>query len=199
MTKYFWIISAVLLIAANESFSQNVIRNVAQQKLAVLCRGICKDKNLLCPVFALNCENNPGLQLYCAKTCGVCDQCPKVLKPGRPRSAKDGECEMGSCKDIWEPVLCERYKKRNLCYAVEDTCRKTCDVCRTCKLPPPPPPCTPDCKDTNDSCDYWNKQKYCDVKKGFPDVRNEVCRRTCGVCTYCPPEEEGLTLPPRPE
>ena len=37
MTKYFWIISAVLLIAANESFSQNVIRNVAQQKLAVLC------------------------------------------------------------------------------------------------------------------------------------------------------------------
>ena len=50
-----------------------------------------------------------------------------------------------------------------------------------------------DCSDDHPSCSYWERNGFCDPKKGYADTR-KVCAKTCGVCKLCPVKK--LILPP---
>ena len=45
-----------------------------------------------------------------------------------------------------------------------------------------------DCEDSNENCDFWQEQGYCNETSEYSRVR-EVCHKSCGVCTSCPKEE----------
>ena len=56
-----------------------------------------------------------------------------------------------------------------------------------------------DCEDSNENCDFWHEQGYCNETSKYPRVR-EVCHKSCGICTSCPKEEDRSTaLPPTRE
>ena len=57
-----------------------------------------------------------------------------------------------------------------------------------------------DCHDTLGDCSYWKQQGHCNEGSEYPYTR-EVCKKSCGVCVFCP-RDAGLSTalpPPREE
>ena len=54
-----------------------------------------------------------------------------------------------------------------------------------------------DCADSDDSCEHWKSEGYCNKSSVYHSFTLSQCPLSCGGCTLCPiPPAENTALPP---
>ncbi|XP_063685564.1 uncharacterized protein LOC134819524 isoform X2 [Bolinopsis microptera] len=127
------------------------------------------------------CEDDDDLQLYCRKTCGLCNESDP------PEEALEG------CSDKIGEATCTRKSGRcNSDFYMERYCRKTCGFCEKesgVSLASSSSSSEPACENQYGSqeCEFYAAVNMCE----YANIKRTLCRVTCKMCV--PELKEDLT------